>query len=222
MFNAYLAASPTLTWDDNYLIKRAADSLKTKDNRNKILFVGLGDEPALINEFTMLKNEISKANPKNLDYEFKQIPDESHGSAIFLEYYYGLKKIYAGWSPIPKTFPLSKTWLAEMEAHFKQLSAKYGYAVEIPESLINAIGYGLLYQENRVDDAVAAFKKNVELYPESANAYDSLGEGYEVKENYALARDNYEKAFKLAESKGNEQIAKSSRANYERVLKKIK
>ncbi len=64
MFNAYLAASPTLSWDDNYLIKHTSDWLKLKNARNKILFVGLGDEPPLINEFTLFKKEILKLIPK--------------------------------------------------------------------------------------------------------------------------------------------------------------
>ena len=222
MFNAYLAASPALFWDDNYIMKRTPNLLKQKKNWNKIMFVGLGDEPDLINEFTLFKKAIVLGKPKNLDYEFKLIPGENHASAILMEYYLGLKKIYAGWSPVPKIFPLPKTWLAEMEAHFNKLSKKYGYQILIPESLLNGIGYGLLYQENRIDDAIAAFKKNVELYPDSVNVYDSLGEAYEIKENYILAKDNYEKAFTIAEAKGNTGLAKSSRANYERVMAKIK
>jgi predicted alpha/beta superfamily hydrolase len=222
MFNAYLAASPALFWDEQYVTRRLPALAAKQTKRKRIIFVGLGDEPELIKEYTSFKNKILLAGPKNLDYEFKLFPGENHASAILPEYYYGLKNIYEGWSPILKIFPLPKTWLAEMETHFRQLSAKYGYEIKISESLVNGIGYGLLYQEKRVDDAIAAFRKNVELYPESPNVYDSLGEAYEVKGNLASAKDNYEKAYKLAESKGDSALAKTARANYERVSAKIK
>lgn len=222
MFNAYLAASPDLAWDNNLMIRRAAKSLAKPEMENRILFVSLGDEPALVKEYNLFKNQITLAKPKNLIYEFKQIPNENHASAIMLEYYYGLKKIYDDWSPIPKTFPLPKTWLSEMEAHFKKLSAKYGYEIRIPETILNGIGYGLLYQEKRTGDALVAFKKNVELYPNSPNVYDSLGEAYETKGDLPAAKDNYEKAYKLAEEKGDLQFSKNAKANYERIAAQIK
>ncbi|MFC1502295.1 serine hydrolase [bacterium] len=48
----------------------------------------------------------------------------------------------------------------------------------IPNSTpLNIFGYGLL-QEHKVDYAIAIFKLNVELFPDEANPYDSLGDGY--------------------------------------------
>lgn len=222
LFNAYIAASPALFWDENLLIKQTRNRLKRNKSINQILFVGLGDEPDLIKEYNSFKQEVLALKPANLDYEFKLIPNENHNSAIFLEYYYGLKKVYSDWSPIPKKFPLPKTWLKEMELHFQKLRRKYGYQIQIPEPLLNGIGYGLMYQEKRVDDAIEAFKKNVELHPDSPNVYDSLGEAYEVKEDFVSAAQNYKKAFELAEAKGNESLAKSAKANFERVSGKIK
>src|SRR5687768_2291314 len=42
-FNAYIAASPFLHWDNNYLIKRAEESFKKRTEWNKTLFIALGD-----------------------------------------------------------------------------------------------------------------------------------------------------------------------------------
>ena len=64
------------------------------------------------------------------------------------------------------------------------------------EPRLNDIGYFLL-GSNRVDNAIAIFRLNVELHPRSANTYDSLGEAYLKKGNKALALENYEKALKI-------------------------
>jgi tetratricopeptide (TPR) repeat protein len=48
-----------------------------------------------------------------------------------------------------------------------------------------------------MEEAVAAFKLNVERYPGSANVYDSLAEAYERGGKLDLALPNYEKAHAL-------------------------
>jgi dienelactone hydrolase len=53
-----------------------------------------------------------------------------------------------------------------------------GTTVDIPSpTSLNALGYEAL-QGGRAADAVALFRLNVEAYPESANALDSLADGY--------------------------------------------
>jgi CubicO group peptidase (beta-lactamase class C family) len=64
------------------------------------------------------------------------------------------------------------------------------------EDELNTFGYFLL-GEKRVDDALRVFRMNVEAFPKSANAQDSLGEAYEIAGNKSEAREAYERALKL-------------------------
>lgn len=64
------------------------------------------------------------------------------------------------------------------------------------ETDTNALGYQLI-QAKRIKEAVEVFKLNVEAYPNSANAYDSLAEGYLLDGNRTEAIKNYEKAVEL-------------------------
>jgi CubicO group peptidase (beta-lactamase class C family) len=64
------------------------------------------------------------------------------------------------------------------------------------EFLLNMIGYTLL-SEGKTDDAIKAFAKNTQMYPESGNVYDSLGEAYAAAGKKELAIENYEKSLKL-------------------------
>ncbi len=61
---------------------------------------------------------------------------------------------------------------------------------------MNAVGYRLL-QEGRVAEAVAAFRLNVESYPQSFNVYDSLGEGLKAAGDRSGAIENYRKSLEL-------------------------
>ena len=64
------------------------------------------------------------------------------------------------------------------------------------EADINAYGYELL-GAGRVDDAIAAFRKNVADHPASWNTYDSLGEALAVKGQTAEAAAQYTKALQM-------------------------
>ncbi len=69
-------------------------------------------------------------------------------------------------------------------------------AVLFRENVINGIGYQML-QDSRIREAIEIFKLNVAAYPQSANVYDSLGDGYEANGNTELAIENAEKAMEL-------------------------
>ena len=51
--------------------------------------------------------------------------------------------------------------------------------------------------QNRVDEAIEVFQLNTELHPTSANAYDSLGEGFLKKGDKENALTNYRRALEL-------------------------
>lgn len=215
LFNAFIAASPVLHWDNDFVIKRAEEVFKQNKDWNKTMFIGLGDEPDYIRGFNSFQDLLKRAKPKNFEYEFRQFKGENHGSVVLPAYYAGLRKIFEGWET-PATGSI-----ADLENHYKKLSRKFGYTILIPEATLNQVGYQLL-RANRVDEAISAFRKNVEIYPNSANVYDSLAEALEKSGQLKQAAENYEKAYKMAEKSGETQLAQSAKANFERISAKLK
>jgi len=61
---------------------------------------------------------------------------------------------------------------------------------------LNRLGYAYIALNN-TETGIALFKLNVEMFPESSNPYDSLGEAYLKQGDSALAITNYKKAFEL-------------------------
>jgi len=64
------------------------------------------------------------------------------------------------------------------------------------EDQLNALGYQLL-RASQFRDAVRIFQLNVEAYPQSSNAYDSLGEAYMDDGDKPQAIANYRKSLEL-------------------------
>ncbi len=84
-----------------------------------------------------------------------------------------------------------------MTAHYEGVSERLGIDLQPPESIMNTLGYDLLYRAVDVDKAIEFFEQNVSNYPASSNVYDSLGEAYMVRGDKMLAIDNYEKSLVL-------------------------
>lgn len=70
----------------------------------------------------------------------------------------------------------------------KNADARYDFG----ELIINSYGYFLL-RSNHTDDAIKVFRLNVEDYPNSANVYDGLGDGYLKAGDKVQAIAYYEK-----------------------------
>lgn len=80
---------------------------------------------------------------------------------------------------------------------------------EFSERQINRIGYQLL-ENGDVEKAIDMFKVNVELYPNSFNVYDSLGEAYLEAGERNLAIENYKKSLELnPENEGGRRALKT-------------
>ncbi|MEW7290851.1 serine hydrolase [Aquimarina sp. 2304DJ70-9] len=77
---------------------------------------------------------------------------------------------------------------------FEKIKASETYALD--EIEMNRVGYQLI-RVNKVKEAIEVFRLNVASFPESGNAYDSLGEAYLKDGNKELAIKNYKKSVEI-------------------------
>jgi tetratricopeptide (TPR) repeat protein len=67
--------------------------------------------------------------------------------------------------------------------------------IYLTEDELNALGYLLLYNYSRTDEALMIFELIISEYPESANACDSLGEAYLFIRDLKQALVNYKRSL---------------------------
>jgi imidazolonepropionase-like amidohydrolase len=79
---------------------------------------------------------------------------------------------------------------------YRELREREPNGYDFSEEELNTVGYYLIGMK-KYKDAIAVLKLNVEMFPKSANVYDSLGEAYMDDGNNELARENYEKSLKI-------------------------
>jgi predicted alpha/beta superfamily hydrolase len=207
LFNAFIAVSPTLPWDNELEVKRAAALLKERAELNRTFYVTLGNEPDAQASFEHLQQVLGRSKAKGFEWGAEHMTDEDHGSVVMRSHYLGFRKVFAGWQVPREKDGSIAGGLAGAEKHFKALSGRLGYQVPVPEALVNQIGYQVLLGGGKVDDAIAVFKVNVERFPESANVHDSLGEAYEAAGKLDQARAGYQKAIEIGTQKGDPNLA---------------
>ena len=105
----------------------------------------------------------------------------------------------SGVREIEKT--IRESGAAAAEARFKQLRAP-GARFYFDEREMNTLGYTLL-GGGQTTAAVAVFQMNVELFPASANVYDSLGEALAAAGDRAGAIRNYQKVLAIDPTNAN-------------------
>ena len=64
------------------------------------------------------------------------------------------------------------------------------------EAILNKIGYAFL-QEKSINNAIIVFQENAKLFPNNANAWDSLGEAYATNQDRENALKSYKKALEI-------------------------
>jgi tetratricopeptide (TPR) repeat protein len=152
---------------------------------------------------------------ESVEFKYVKMMEENHTTTPYFTVFSGLRFIFSDWQLPPEMLQAD---LKDIDGHYVMVSLKYGVEVVTPELVINALGYRKLQAED-YKKAIAAFKKNVERYPGSANVYDSLGEAYENNGEPEKAAKSYKKAVSLGEKNGDANLP-VYKTNLERVSKK--
>src|SRR5262249_35419571 len=141
LFNACIASSPSLWWDDFHTLRQAQEFFAKQKEFRKSLFFSLGNEGGHMDEgFTQLQKTLSANLPKGFVVASAHYREERHNSTELLSHYAALRAIFAGWQ-VPRD-PKTDSQiggLSGVEQHYRELSEKFGFKVSA-EKEINSLG----------------------------------------------------------------------------------
>lgn len=216
-FNAYFAISPTFWWNDSYLSRLARISFKNNPDLNNFLYITMGNEgERMLDAADRFKLELEDEAPSGLDWHYEYMPEETHNSTPHRSIYNALEVLYDGWQ-LPGMYLDSNVTI--VEDFYQNLSTKFGYKIDVPELILNLMGYRALGNED-YERAIKIFKLAAHKYPKSANVYDSLGEGYEAVGEYEEAKLNYQLAIQRGEEISDPNLP-TYKYHLENIQKKI-
>lgn len=210
LFQGVIAASPSLTWNEDQPLHNLEALFRTRPSLRSTFFVSMADEEAgdkRPTRFERLQSLLKGAKAgDSFAWGARHFPEEDHGSVVLRTHYWGFRKIFDGWAlPVDRQTRGFNGGLKELLAHYDKLSQRLGYPLRPPELVVNLAGYQALGRNNGAE-ALAIFRHNVALYPNSPNVHDSLGEALEKEGQKAEAATCYAKAVELAEQAKSPQL----------------
>jgi len=108
--------------------------------------------------------------------------------------FHELERMKAFWAMLDKQ---GYDHAAEIDKEMKDKDSGFN----LPEDDVNDLGF-ILMRDDKKKEAVDIFKYNLDAHPNSANAYDSLAEGYDALGDKELALKNFKKAVELNPKNG--------------------
>jgi predicted alpha/beta superfamily hydrolase len=181
LFQAIIAASPWLGWDDARELKQLMPFLESTEVKTRVLFVTTANDwPELKANIETLISALRARKDASLKWDAATYPKETHDSTVIKSYYDGLRMVFDGWSfPRDTQTNFLMGSLDDVKGHYARFGERLGYIQQLPpEEIVNELGYQLLGMK-ALDQSLAVFRYNTEIYPQSANVWDSLADALE-------------------------------------------
>ena len=218
LFGAYIALDPSLWWDQQKWIKKYEGEISKHNFNNESLFVGIANNiPPGMDTLSILKDTnvttaaVTKAvipfvdflrtnKPAGLRWSSKFYPSETHGTVELISEYDALRFLFDFYPFRTSQFSGHRELNEDsvLAAHYKMLSERMGYTILPTENTINELAYSCM-GNHKMAEAYKLFKRNIDYYPNSSNAYDSLGDYYVVVGDKQKAIEAFTKALSLQE-----------------------
>jgi hypothetical protein len=110
LFNAYLAISPSLWWDDQNTVKYFEKRLEETPEMKGMLYLTMADERGnMLGGLMKLIGVLESRSPENLRWDYQIFPNENHGTIPVVSEIAGMNFFYQDWylpSPIFKDYGL--------------------------------------------------------------------------------------------------------------------
>ncbi len=222
MFTNYLFIDGSLYFDDELFLNDPKYSLLGKDHRNKNLYIAIANTATYGSDLESIKKDTIRANRyvrhslklvdqiesvnTELNMKWKYYENDTHGSTAFLAQMESFRFFYSWFEFKEEQNYRSKYFVPETDtdrfanltkAHFDTVSEKIGYKFMPEEDWLSGYAYSLNSFQNQPDQAIDAYKLNIDYYPESPTTYKDLADFYLSQKDTISAKKYYGKALEL-------------------------
>jgi predicted alpha/beta superfamily hydrolase len=219
-FNGVIAMSPALWWNDSSGVVSYSDAL-ARSNKSQRVFVTSGGLEDVIDRPTQrFSRRLDSLKPALTAFGYRRYPEDNHGLTPSPSLADGLRFVFEPVSvaklPLSTLGPGSDSAavvraLLESRQRYAVGARAFGLDERLPEAEVNALGYNVMQELKKPALAVWVFQQNVRDFPESANVYDSLGDGLLAKGDTTAAIAQFRRAVDIAKRTGHPVLEESQR-----------
>jgi predicted alpha/beta superfamily hydrolase len=185
-FTGVIAMSPALWWNDASGVVAYSDAISKATKPQRLFVTSGGLEPDIDRRTRQFEQRLDSLKPALTVFGHGRYENDHHGLTPAPSLVDGLRFVFEPVSvtnlPIYRLGPSSDSAgvvsaVLESRRLYANGARLFGLDERLPERELNDVGYNVLAELKKPALAVWVFKQNVDLYPERANTYDSLGDG---------------------------------------------
>ncbi len=202
VFNAYIAISPSLQWNEQHLVAQAEGFFENMPELTADLYMTTGNEgAALLGGVRKLSGVLDEKAPRGFRWGFRWMEEESHNSVPLRSTRQGLEAIFEGWSLHDVLTVFDRGGLPAIEDHYRTGGVRFGYDRTTPASTVMGLTFRLI-QAERLDEATAVLMRDPETHPAPSTILSMLADAYADRDDDERAREYY--TLSLKANPGNE------------------
>lgn len=219
-FSGVIAMSPSLWWNDSSGVVGYSDALARAAKGERVFVTHGGLEPDIDRTTTAFSRRLDSLKPALIAFGHQRYPEDSHNMTPAPSLVAGLRFVFEPISvaklPTSMLGPDTDSAMAmnafvESRRRYALGARSLGLDERFPETETNNLGYGALQFLKNPALAVWVFRQNVDAYPESANVYDSLGDGLLAMGDTTAAITQFRRAVQIATRTKHPVLAESQR-----------
>ncbi len=197
LFNACIAISPSLQWDDQKLVEQAEAFLHERPELACALYMTTGNEGGqLTGGVLKLAGVLREKCPAQFEWDQRIMEEETHGTVPYRSTRQGLEFVFADWGlrdPVP-LFDSGGT--AAIHQHYERAATKYGMARPTPASAFVSLAVKLQF-EGRLEEAREVLEHDPENFSPPALVYSMIGKSWRERDKQDEAIACYKRALEL-------------------------
>lgn len=171
-FDAFLAISPSLWWDDQLLLRRFREREGPLPPGQLVITLGSEEQDTHVSRsvdaWTVHLDSV--AGP-DLAPALVSIDGFGHNYSPKMAFFSGLLSLFDDWIVPRETV---QSGLDAVDDYYANLSSRYHFAIPVPEDVYGQIGWGL-FESGDVEGSGEVFRTWLERAPGSVLAHASLG-----------------------------------------------
>jgi len=183
LFNAYIAADPSIYWNNEAVVAQAEAFLSATKNFQADLYItASGGSDELPSAEQHLTSALKEKCPARFQWNFVWMKEEDHLSIPLPSIYRGLEKIFEEWRLPVDPLPIyDKGGIERIHRRFREAGERFGFPERRTPAFTVSLVVAALLHAGRLEEAAKVLMHDVTAYPPPWNQLDALARAYESR-----------------------------------------
>jgi predicted alpha/beta superfamily hydrolase len=191
LFNAYIAADPSLYWNNQAVVAQAETFLSKTKSLQADFYMTASNDAAIPREVARLTAALSKSAPAGFRWHFDWMKQEDHLSIPLPSIYRGLETIFEDWRLTDPIELFDQGGIQGIHRRFGEAGKRFGYPERTTPPFTVSLVVAALLRAGRLEEASAVLLHDPQAYPPPWNQLDALARNYEGRGNAKEAARYY-------------------------------